>query len=70
MTTTVEKVNQEFLKKIELIEDFNSKTYLLAVSGGIDSMVMVHLFLKASLRFQIAHVNYQLREKDSIKTKN
>jgi tRNA(Ile)-lysidine synthase len=67
MTTTVEKVNQEFLKKIELIYDFKSQTYLLAVSSGIDSMVMVHLFLKASLRFQIAHVNYQLREKDSIK---
>jgi tRNA(Ile)-lysidine synthase len=62
-----EKVYQEFLKKIELIEDYQSQTYLIAVSGGVDSMVLLHLFLKASLRFQIAHVNYQLREKDSIK---
>ena len=64
MTTTVEKVNQEFLKKIELIEDYQSQSYLIAVSGGVDSMVLAHLFLKASLRFQIAHVNYQLRKED------
>ncbi len=67
MTTTVEKVNQEFLKKIELIEDYQSQSYLIAVSGGVDSMVLAHLFLKASLRFQIAHVNYQLRKEDSKK---
>ena len=62
-----EKVYQEFSKKIELIEDYQSQTYLIAVSGGVDSMVLVHLFLKASLRFQIAHINYQLRQEDSLK---
>lgn len=62
-----EKVYQEFLKKIELIEDYQSQSYLIAVSGGVDSMVLAHLFLKASLRFQIAHVNYQLRKEDSKK---
>jgi tRNA(Ile)-lysidine synthase len=34
---------------------------LLSVSGGVDSMVMVHLFRRAKLNFAIAHCNYQLR---------
>lgn len=34
---------------------------LLAVSGGADSMVMAHLFLKAGIQFAIAHCNFQLR---------
>lgn len=38
---------------------------LLAVSGGIDSMVMAHLFKAANLNFGIAHCNFKLRGKDS-----
>ena len=38
---------------------------LLAVSGGIDSMVMLHLFLQAEMPFGIAHCNFQLRGEDS-----
>lgn len=34
---------------------------LLAVSGGLDSMVMLHLFRAAGLTFGIAHCNFQLR---------
>ncbi len=34
---------------------------LLAVSGGIDSMVMAELSLKSNIRFAIAHCNFQLR---------
>ncbi|MBS1772277.1 MAG: tRNA lysidine(34) synthetase TilS [Bacteroidetes bacterium] len=37
------------------------QTILLAVSGGIDSMAMADLFLKAKLSFAIAHCNFQLR---------
>jgi len=40
-------------------------TYLLAVSGGADSMVLVHLFKNLGLLFEVAHVNYKLRGKDS-----
>ena len=39
---------------------------LLAVSGGVDSMVMAQLFLNAGIHFSIAHVNYNLRGKHSI----
>jgi tRNA(Ile)-lysidine synthase len=38
---------------------------LLAVSGGIDSMVMAHLFLKAGIETGIAHCNFCLRGKES-----
>lgn len=34
---------------------------LLAVSGGIDSVVMAHLFARLELHFAIAHCNFQLR---------
>lgn len=42
--------------------------YLLAVSGGVDSMVLAYLFneLRTSgYEFQIAHINYHLRGEDS-----
>jgi tRNA(Ile)-lysidine synthase len=34
---------------------------LLAVSGGLDSMVMLHLFKKANYPIAVAHCNFQLR---------
>lgn len=41
------------------------KTYLLAVSGGVDSMVLADLFQVSGFKFQIAHINYHLRNEDS-----
>lgn len=38
---------------------------LLAVSGGIDSMVMLDLFLSAGYTLGVAHCNFQLRGLDS-----
>ncbi len=38
---------------------------LLAVSGGIDSTVMVHLFHEAKFKFAIAHCNFGLRGNES-----
>ncbi len=38
---------------------------LLAVSGGIDSVVMVELFSRVKFNFSIAHCNFSLRGKES-----
>lgn len=38
---------------------------LLAVSGGVDSMVMVHLFREGKFPFAVAHMNFQLRGQSS-----
>lgn len=40
-------------------------TILLAVSGGIDSVAMVHLFQQAGFNYAVAHSNFGLRDKES-----
>jgi len=40
-------------------------TILLGVSGGIDSIVMMHLFRLAGYKMVLAHCNFQLRDEES-----
>jgi tRNA(Ile)-lysidine synthase len=57
---------QEFKKSIEenkLV--YGKNRILMAVSGGIDSMVMIHLFIAAGISPAIAHCNFNLRGKES-----
>ena len=62
----MKKIEKVFLSSFEEsgIELLNNK-YLLAVSGGIDSMVLLNLFLKFKLNFSVSTCNFQLRGKDS-----
>jgi tRNA(Ile)-lysidine synthase len=53
---------QRFLNYINQNNLFNSsERVLLAISGGLDSVVMCHLFYTAKIPFAIAHCNFQLR---------
>lgn len=50
-----------------ILENHNFAThrYLLAISGGVDSMVLLDLFRQTSANFQVAHCNFQLRAEDA-----
>ena len=50
-----------------LIPNANSNRYLLAVSGGIDSMVMLHLFQQSNYSFAVANINFKLRGEEADK---
>jgi tRNA(Ile)-lysidine synthase len=52
-----------FINKHNLIQP--SQKVLLAVSGGMDSVVMCDLFSKAKIDFVIAHCNFGLRGEES-----
>jgi len=43
----------------------NGTKTLIATSGGVDSVVLCHLFHQVGLPFAIAHCNFQLRSEDS-----
>lgn len=53
----------QFVKDYQLFEP--SQKILLAISGGIDSMVLLHLFEKSGFEYGIAHCNFQLRGDES-----
>ena len=54
---------QEFITQKKLIN--TSDKLLLAVSGGVDSMTLLHLCLRARYDFSVAHVNFKLRGADA-----
>ncbi len=57
---------KKFEKAFSSLEpDFRDKKYLLAVSGGADSMVLAYLFKVSGLKFDVALINYRLRGEDS-----
>jgi tRNA(Ile)-lysidine synthase len=59
-------LNQRFIAYIQSKNLFQpGDPVLLAVSGGVDSMVMLQLFIENNFRFAVAHVNYGLRGKES-----
>ena len=47
------------------LEKGNKPRFLLACSGGVDSMVLLDLLHKSSFKFAVSHCNFQLRGKES-----
>jgi tRNA(Ile)-lysidine synthase len=43
----------------------NEKPFLLAASGGVDSMVLADMLLRTSVKFDVAHCNFRLRAGES-----
>lgn len=60
-------IEQTFIKELQQLagDDFAKKRYLIAVSGGVDSMVLCHLFMQHQLNFSMAHCNFMLRGEES-----
>ena len=54
---------ENFFKRHQI--PFDSK-FLIGVSGGLDSMVTLSLAIKCKLSVEVAHVNYQLRDVETM----
>lgn len=60
---------QNYIRENELF-DINKDKVLLAVSGGVDSMVMLDLFIRSKANIAIAHCNFHLRGQESNRDEN
>lgn len=57
---------QQFLENIEKKQLIDTgQKVLLAVSGGIDSMVLLHLFERSGFEYGVVHCNFHLRDDES-----
>ena len=60
--TLINTISSELNK---LNPEYSVKKFILAISGGVDSMVLLDGFNKLKLNVEVAHFNFQLRGKES-----
>ena len=60
--TLINTISTELEK---LTPEYSAKKFILAISGGVDSMVLLDGFNKLNLNIEVAHFNFQLRGKES-----
>lgn len=58
----LQKLKNHIQQNFSFLQD---KKLLVATSGGLDSMVLAHLFQKLNLNFALTHCNFQLRSLES-----
>lgn len=64
----MDSIELGYLKDLRLFfKQYPAKTYLVAVSGGLDSMLLCKLMLQLQLPIEVMHVNYGLRGEESEK---
>ena len=56
---------RRFKEQLSSLDISLSDKCLLAISGGVDSMVLIDLFSKSKIPFSVAHCNFNLRGKES-----
>lgn len=54
---------KQYIQEEELFESHNQ--LLVTVSGGVDSMVLLHLLIETGAKIQVAHANFKLRGAES-----
>ncbi|MCL6257839.1 tRNA lysidine(34) synthetase TilS [Aquiflexum sp. TKW24L] len=59
----MEELFKNHIRSKKLLDE--NKSYLLAISGGIDSVCLGYLLQSAGIRFSLAHVNFWLRGNES-----
>lgn len=62
---SIERVESVFKHFLAAHAYTASKKWLVAASGGLDSMVLIDLCRRFELNFEVAHVNYRLRAAES-----
>jgi tRNA(Ile)-lysidine synthase len=66
---TLENFTKNWEKKFPGL-NFKQTHFLMAISGGVDSIVLAHLMHCCKAKITLAHVNFQLRGEESVRDEN